>query len=107
MQATQGNAWDRLTADLAALAGKDHRKRPADSFVLADEHTHAASPPCWPRRLRQVYSHDTRELIALERAIGAEARATHVRSSRTFGTAALAKRYYVPLETMRAVLERA
>jgi hypothetical protein len=107
MQSTQGSAWDRLTVDLASLAGANHRERQAEPFELADEHMHPASPPCWPRKQRHIYSADTRELLALERTIGAEVRATYVRRSPEFGVAALARRFDVAVSMIAVLLDGA
>ena len=105
MQATQGNAWDRLTADLAELAGKDHREAPANMFALSVEHMHPASPPCWPRRLTRVYSHETREFIDQDRTIGALVRSLHKSGSRLFGAKALAARFEVSVTVIDRLIE--
>lgn len=105
MQSTQGMAWDRLTTDLASLAGQDHRERPADMFALAVEHAHPASPACWPCAARHVFNDERRRFMALVRRIGADAHRIYVKGSRTHGVAQLAARYAVTLRTMREVLE--
>lgn len=104
MQSTIGNSWNRLTADLAALAGQSHRERPADMFALSVEHTHPASPPCWPVSKTHRYDADRREFAAVVRRIGVQAKAIFAKGSRTAGVAALAARFGVTLPTMRDVL---
>jgi hypothetical protein len=105
MQSTQGTVWDRLTADLASLAGSDHCVTPADMFALPVEHSHPASPPCWPTAKRRVYDEERRVFVALCRCIGTLAKATFVRGSRTAGMAALSKRFDLSQDRLRAVLE--
>lgn len=105
MQSTVGNAWDRLTADLAALAGQSHLDAPADMFALPVEHTHPASPPCWPVAARRTYDAERRAFAALCRRIGAQVKAAFVKGSRTDGVAALAKRFEISQDRLRAVLD--
>lgn len=107
MQSTQGGVWDRLANDLTSLAYQNHRQRPIESFAIPDEHSHPASPFCWPIAKTQRYDVGTREFAALVRRIGAEATRDHVKGSRTHGTASLAARYGLDVSIMRDVLEHA
>ena len=105
MQSVAGSAWDRLTSDLASLAGQSHIEAPASMFALSVEHSHPASPPCWPVAKRRVYDEERRVFMALCRRIGTQVKAAFVRGSRTAGVAALAARYELSQDRLRAVLD--
>jgi hypothetical protein len=103
-QAASDDAYSRTVAALAALAGTNHRQAPEDSFTLAPEHMHPASPASWPSALTHRYDEGYQDLMVMVRAFGAQAKRAYRPGTHKGGVNALAEKHGVSTFTMRAVL---